>query len=63
MSRHLATFCVEEWETGKYSLYADDGQGNLYCLAEFHSRATVDLFNETLALAKAAAHAHGQGGI
>lgn len=60
--RKAHTFATE-YRFGVYWLTVMDEKGVELRIAEFHDREAVDIFNETLALAKAAAHAHGVNGI
>jgi hypothetical protein len=57
-----ATFAVEH-HYGVDWLVVIDASGSAMLIAEFVGRAAINTFNETLALAKMAAHAHGMSGI
>src|SRR6185503_16706103 len=58
----VRTFATE-YQEGAYWLVTLDQRGVSHRLAKFENREGVAVFNETLALAKAAAHAAGRSGI
>lgn len=58
----MKTFAIE-YQEGGYWLVVLDKAGTSHRLAKFTSKEDITVFNETLALAKMAAHAHGKSGI
>jgi hypothetical protein len=56
------TYAIER-HGHKLFLMVDYGKGEIIPIAEFLSDKAADRFVEALAMAKGAAHAHGQNGI
>lgn len=56
------TFAIER-HLGELCLMVDNGRGCVRRIATFGCDFNAELFKEALAMAKAAAHAHGQSGI
>lgn len=61
----MNTFAVESRVDDGANLWlcVIDYRGASYPIARFKSRECSEIFNETLALAKMAAHEHGRSGI
>ncbi len=58
----MKTFATE-YQENSYWLVVIDKHGTSSRLAKFQNKEGVAVFNETLALAKIAAHASGRSGI